>query len=174
MPHDEKSVEPWLRDTRQQTPAVLRAVLHALDLASEDFSRWAWPIPPDLLEEQPHGLPSVGFQARHIARSLDRLLTYAEGSSLSEHQRTLLADEHLPDVAQQTRLEFEAAIQSAEKRVLALPLDQLADARYVGTAKLPVSLAGLLVHVADHTQRHVGQAVTTAKVLLALHGAEQS
>jgi hypothetical protein len=25
----------------------------------------------------------------------------------------------------------------------------------------------LLVHVADHTQRHVGQTVTTAKILLA-------
>jgi hypothetical protein len=27
-------------------------------------------------------------------------------------------------------------------------------------------VAGLLVHIADHTQRHVGQAITTAKILL--------
>jgi len=32
---------------------------------------------------------------------------------------------------------------------------------------LPTTVGGLLVHVADHTQRHVGQAVTTAKVITA-------
>jgi hypothetical protein len=33
---------------------------------------------------------------------------------------------------------------------------------------LPTSIGGALIHVADHTQRHVGQVVTTAKVLKAL------
>jgi len=32
---------------------------------------------------------------------------------------------------------------------------------------LPTTVGGLLVHVADHTQRHVGQAVTTAKIVVA-------
>jgi hypothetical protein len=26
-------------------------------------------------------------------------------------------------------------------------------------------VGGLLVHIADHTQRHVGQAITTAKIV---------
>ncbi len=38
----------------------------------------------------------------------------------------------------------------------------------VGRKQLPTSIGGALVHVADHTQRHVGQVVTTAKVLKAL------
>ena len=38
--------------------------------------------------------------------------------------------------------------------------------RGVGKKQLPTSVGGLLVHVADHTQRHVGQAVITAKVLV--------
>ena len=38
------------------------------------------------LEARPFGLPSVGFQMRHIARSLDRLLTYAEGRQLNDAQ----------------------------------------------------------------------------------------
>jgi uncharacterized damage-inducible protein DinB len=33
---------------------------------------------------------------------------------------------------------------------------------------LPTTLGGLLVHIADHTQRHTGQAITTAKLLLAV------
>jgi uncharacterized damage-inducible protein DinB len=37
----------------------------------------------------------------------------------------------------------------------------------VGKKQLPTSVGGLLVHLADHTQRHVGQIVTTAKVLKA-------
>ena len=152
---------------------MLRAVLHALDLAGEDLMRWVWPLGSELLEEQPQGLPSVGFHARHIARSLDRLLTYAEGRSLSDGQRASLAAEHRPDPAG-TREEFEAALRSAEARIMALPLSLLAETRYVGVARLPVTLAGLLVHLADHTQRHAGQAVTTAKVLLALHDAESS
>ncbi|GAA3766726.1 hypothetical protein GCM10022270_28650 [Terriglobus aquaticus] len=151
-----------------------RAVLHALDLAREDFERWVWPLPPGLLEEQPYGLPSVGFQARHIARSLDRLLTYAEGSPLSPQQRDALAGEHSPATAIESREEFETSLRLADQRIQALPLEQLEQTRYVGAARLPVPLAALLVHLADHTQRHAGQAVTTAKVLRALHTAEQS
>jgi uncharacterized damage-inducible protein DinB len=39
--------------------------------------------------------------------------------------------------------------------------------RGVGRKQLPTSIGGALIHVADHTQRHVGQVVTTAKVLKA-------
>ena len=42
--------------------------------------------------------------------------------------------------------------------------------RGVGRKQLPTSIGGALIHVADHTQRHVGQVVTTAKVLKALRG----
>jgi hypothetical protein len=31
--------------------------------------------------------------------------------------------------------------------------------------KLPSNVLGLLFHAAEHTQRHVGQAITTAKVV---------
>jgi hypothetical protein len=43
--------------------------------------------------------------------------------------------------------------------------------RRVGRKQLPTSVGGLLVHVADHTQRHVGQAITTAKVVIGLRPA---
>ena len=167
-------VEPWLRGTRQDSPALLRAVLHALDLAREDFARWVWPLAESGLNEQPYGLPSVGFQARHIARSLDRLLTYAEGNPLSAEQHVALHSEHQNDTLPATRQEFEAGLRRAEERIAGLPLERIGERRLVGRAGLQVTLAGLLVHLADHTQRHAGQAVTTAKLLRALHAAEQS
>jgi hypothetical protein len=46
----------------------------------------------------------------------------------------------------------------------------LEEPRFVGRRALPTSIGGLLVHVADHTQRHTGQAITTAKMLLAQRG----
>ena len=42
--------------------------------------------------------------------------------------------------------------------------------RGVGRKQLPTSIGGALIHVADHTQRHVGRVVTAAKVLRALRG----
>ncbi len=64
--------------------------------------------------------------------------------------------------------EFTAAVREADGRIRALPLGQLESARAVGEKQLPTTLGGLLVHLADHTQRHAGQAVTTARLLLAL------
>jgi len=39
--------------------------------------------------------------------------------------------------------------------------------RTVGRQSLPTTIGALLAHVAEHTQRHVGQAITTAKVVRA-------
>ena len=64
--------------------------------------------------------------------------------------------------------EFRLGLEDARARIPCLPLDQLEANRYVGSQRLPASLGGLLVHLADHTQRHSGQAVVTAKLLLAL------
>src|SRR5260221_13774757 len=81
--------EPWLRGTFQEIPAVPRGVLHALGLAKEDLRKWCGELTQKELHERPFGLPSVAFQLRHIARSVDRLLTYAESGELSLDQIAL-------------------------------------------------------------------------------------
>ncbi len=159
-------VEPWLRGTLMDVDAVRRGVLHALELAREDVERWAGELTEEQLEARPHGLPSVGFQMRHIVRSLDRLLTYAEGRQLSEGQLTALGNE-MDGAASRDELfgEFERGIESAMQRVRAIAPESYEERRGVGRKMLPTSVGGLLVHCADHTQRHVGQLVTTAKVV---------
>jgi uncharacterized damage-inducible protein DinB len=160
--------EPWLRNTRQDIPAVPRAVLHALDLASEDLHRWCRQLPDAQLNASPSGLPSVAFQLRHIARSIDRLLTYAEARLLDDHQLAQLRSEPEPNAtATDLFSELDAALTSATVRIVALAESDLEQPRSVGKKALPTTLGGLLVHVADHTQRHVGQAVTTTKLLIA-------
>lgn len=159
--------EPWLRNTRTGIEPIRRAAIHALDLADEDLHRWCGQLSQEELHDTPHRLPSVAFQLRHIARSLDRLLTYAEGKPLSEEQLTELRSENGPQgTAAAIFLEFDTAIEASRARILALQGD-FAEARHVGRDRIPTTLGGLIVHIADHTQRHTGQAITTAKVLLA-------
>jgi uncharacterized damage-inducible protein DinB len=160
--------EPWLRGTLTEVGAVPRAVLHALELANEDLTKWCSPLTAAELNARPHGLPSVGFQLRHIARSVDRLLTYAEGNALSAKQLEALRteSESVPS-AQSIFEELSRSLTQGAQRIRALAKSDLEQSRSVGKKALPTTLGGLLVHVADHTQRHVGQAITTAKLLFA-------
>ena len=53
------------------------------------------------------------------------------------------------------------------KRIRGFVGADLESQRFVGRKRLPSTIGGLLVHVAEHTQRHVGQMITTAKVVKA-------
>lgn len=162
-------VEPWLRGTLTEVDAVRRGVLHALELAGEDVERWSAELSDAELEIEPLGLPSVGRQMRHIVRSLDRLLTYAEGEQLSAEQMGALKTEVDASASRKDLFaEFEVGISSAMERVRAFGSESYREARGVGRKMLPTTVGGLLVHCADHTQRHVGQLVTTTKVIVGL------
>src|ERR1700722_7485231 len=164
-------VEPWLRGTHAEVPAVGRAVLHAFDLALDDLSKWTEGLTDAEVHAAPLGLPPVAFHLRHIARSTDRLLSYAEGNQLSAEQLTALKAEQSREEPLSALLsEVEVSFSNAADRVRVLATANLDTFRGVGRKQLPTSIGGALVHVADHTQRHVGQVVTTAKVLKALRG----
>jgi uncharacterized damage-inducible protein DinB len=160
--------EPWLRATLMEVPAVPRAVLHALQMANEDLGRWCGGLSDEELNSRPAGIAPVAFHLRHIARSLDRLLTYAEGNPLTADQLAALKTESDPaSTGTELFAELALAIENSVARVRAFKATELEQARGIGKKQLPTSVGGLLVHVADHTQRHVGQAITTAKVVLA-------
>ncbi len=160
--------EPWLRGTLTEIPAVPRAVLHALELAGEDLQKWCGALTDAELHARPADLPPVAFHLRHIARSLDRLLTYAEGRALTQEQLTALKNEIEPEVSRDALFaELTTALNRSAERVRSLAQSDLDQSRTVGKKALPATLGGLLVHVADHTQRHVGQAITTAKMIVA-------
>ncbi len=160
-----------MRGTLTEVDAVRRQVLHALQLADEDVERWCAGLTDAEMDVRPFGLAPVAFHLRHIARSLDRLLTYAEGRQLSEVQLSELHSELEPGaVASEVLAEFRAGLNNAMERVRAISPATFEEARGVGRAMLPSTVGGLLVHCAEHTQRHVGQAVTTAKVVVGMRG----
>ncbi len=85
--------EPWLRGTHADVPAAARAVLHALELSLDDLTKWTAGLTDAEVHAQPLGLTPIAFHLRHIARSTDRILTYAEGGQLSAAQLSALKAE---------------------------------------------------------------------------------
>jgi len=160
--------EPWLQGTLTHLPALQRAVLHSLQMAQEDTVKWCSTLDDREIHARPFGLPSVAFQLKHIARSLDRFCTYAEGTPLSHEQLTALANEMETNGTRDSIFsELEASLETTRRRLDVIVRQPLDTPIAIGRKRLPTTLAGLLVHAAEHTQRHVGQAITTTKVILA-------
>lgn len=161
--------EPWLRGTLSDVHFVQRALLHALDQAREDIVHWCGDLTTEELSAWPHELPSIGFQMRHISGSLDRLLTYAQGRPLDDRQLQALEDEKAPGASREASMAiFDEALKRVEMRIRYFDLSALESPRLVGRAQLPTTTGSLLIHCAEHTMRHVGQLITTAKVLRAM------
>lgn len=160
----EPQTEPWMRGTHEDLDPVRRAVVHALELADEDIEKWCGELNDATMFARPGGLPPVAFHLRHIARSLDRLLTYAEDRWLDDDQLAALKTELDPGTADEVLAEFRAGVLTAKQRVRDIPPKRFDEPRAIGRKRLPTNVAGLLIHCAEHTARHVGQAVTTVKV----------
>ena len=163
----EAVTEPWMRGTHEDLDPLRRAVVHALELAEEDAARWCDGLSEEAMFARPAGLPPVAFHLRHIARSLDRLLTYAEDRWLDDEQLASLKTEMAVGSADGVRAEFREGLRRAKARVGTVDPKRFEEARGIGRQRLPTTVAGLLIHCAEHTSRHVGQMVTTAKLVSA-------
>src|ERR1700683_2569333 len=143
--------EPWLRGTYTDVPAAGRAVLHALDLALDDLSKWTSGLTDAEIHAQPLGLPPVAFHLRHIARSTDRILTYAEGSQLSPEQLTALKSESAPQSGTEAEslavllAEVEVSFSNAADPIRNLATADFDTPRFVGRKQLPTSIGGALI-----------------------------
>src|SRR3989442_7769590 len=83
--------EVWLRGPVPGFPRELMPVAHALLQIREEIERVPATLSFERLRRKPGGAGSVAFHLRHLAGSLDRLLTYARGEAVSAAQRAALA-----------------------------------------------------------------------------------
>ena len=161
--------EAWLRGPLRGIPPLLQPVAHGLTQCRNEVRDALRDLAPTLVWARPGGAASAGFHARHAVGSLDRLLTYARGEQLSRAQHALLAAEAEPDMSEGAagRLiaAFDAGIERAIDQLRATSDATLLEPRAVGRARLPSTVIGLLVHAAEHTQRHTGQLVTTVRIV---------
>lgn len=161
--------EVWLRGPIERVPAVLQPVAHGLLQCQLEVAAAVPGLSTSQLWLGPAGIASVGFHLRHAAGSLDRLFTYARGEALSAAQLHALANERLvePDAGAGRALQaaFDVTVERAIAQLRATSADRVLEPRAVGRAQLPSTVLGLLFHAAEHTQRHIGQLVTTAKLV---------
>jgi len=91
------------------------------------------------------------------------------GEALSPPQLLLLAAEGEPGdppiLVSTLAVELNAVIDRSLAQLRDTDPERLLDAREVGRGRLPSTVLGLLVHAAEHSTRHMGQAITTARIL---------
>ena len=162
------TIEPWLNGAIDGMPKMLMPAAHALMQAQQDITRYASNLTFEELWMTPNGAPSAGFHLLHINGSIDRLLTYTKGETLSPAQFEFL--KHEQEIAPTETAE--ALIQAVNNRIAetlsfmeSLPETEYFAERFVGRAKLKTNVFGLIFHIAEHTQRHVGSLIVVSKIV---------
>lgn len=168
MSQPEKVVnsEPWLREIDLGIHPALAQPIFALDQVLEDLDRHTAGLTDAQVWISPHGLTPLGFHLRHIAGSTDRLTTYLRGDQINDPQIAQLKAEKTPGPT------LEALLNDVRRTVLAaqtairetLP-GQLGDARFIGKKRIRTNAVALAIHIGEHAQRHVGQAITTCQAI---------
>lgn len=156
--------EPWLRGPIEGVHPLTAPVLYAFRQAREDLAHYTAGLTHEQLWARPHGFGSVGFHMRHIAGSTERLMTYLQGKQLTAGQLAAGEAENQPNSDRATLLaDLDRVFSEAEAIVRSIDPSTLAHPREVGRRRLPTTVIGLLTHIAEHTQRHVGQAIVSAR-----------
>ena len=160
--------EFWLSGPIPGIIPVLQPAAHAILQSQKEVQEAVQNFPEVLLWQQPVGVASVAFHLQHLAGVLDRLFTYARGEQLSALQLEALKKEgsedkniHLDDLLQQFNSQVNAAIEQLKNT----KEESVFETRYVGRKQIPSNMLGLLFHAAEHTQRHTGQLLVTARIL---------
>ena len=161
--------EAWLRGPVEGVPVQLVPAAHSLMDAIEETEAAVSGLDPNTIWLRPGGAASLGFHLRHSAGSIRRLLAYARGDALEPEEIAAIGREGEPGTppaeADELLRDLRSAIDLAMERLRRTEPDELDQPRKVGRAGLPSTTRGLLFHIADHTRRHAGQVVTTAKII---------
>ncbi|MEO7144576.1 MAG: DinB family protein [Bryobacteraceae bacterium] len=166
------AIEPWLRGAVPGLHPALGALIHSFQQAREDLARFTAGLNDAQIWETPYGLAPVGFQLRHIAGSVERLTTYLTGGSLSDEQlRTMRSEKDAEGGREDLLSRIDQSFERTEAIVRSIDPATLADPRGIGRKQLPTTVGGLVIHLAEHTQRHVGEAIVTAKLVRAVAAA---
>ena len=164
--------EAWQRGPVPGIPEQLQPVAHALIGAGEDATDAVAGLTASQVWMSPGGAASIGFHLMHLAGSTDRLFTYARGEGLSDAQKAALAAERTlteprPGIDDLVR-GWHDTVQRCLHQLEKTPNSLLDEPRGVGRMQVPSNVRGLLFHGAEHATRHVGQIITTAKIIRGL------
>lgn len=158
--------EAWLEGKIEGVSLMLMPTAHALVQSARDIEKACENLTTEEIRREIAGAASINFHLKHISGSIDRLLTYAKGLPLNDEQFEFSANENRAD--SDAEIQIKRTLKSIEKMIEEIkqtPEEILFEPRTVGRKNLPTNVFGLLFHIAEHTQRHVGQIITTAKIV---------
>ena len=157
--------EPWMRGPIEGLEPLVAPVFYSFAQVREDLTLHTDGLTTKQVWSQTGTLPSLGFQLRHIAGSVDRLMTYLMEREISRDQIDVLKAESESGASLAELIAgIDDTLSQAETELRTIKAESIHEPRYIGRKRLPTSVLGLLVHIAEHTQRHLGQAITTAKI----------
>jgi hypothetical protein len=149
--------------------SVIGHLLRASEHIREDLERAIAPLTSEQLWATPNGMTSAGFHTKHLAGSTERLSTYLEGHQLGAEQLAAMKAEGTgQESPEQLLAAVRASLARYEELLRGLSSEHFGDVREIGRKRLQTTVISLAIHIAEHGQRHVGQAITTAKVARAL------
>lgn len=163
--------EPWLRGPIAGVHPLVMPIFFTFAQVREELSKHTAGLTDSQVWAKPaNTTASLGFHLKHIAGSVDRLTTYLAGRQLSQAQLDVLRHESEGGCTLDGLLRLvNESLQGAEEQLRKIDPDSLYAPRAVGRRGLPTTVLGLVVHIAEHTQRHLGQAVITAKLVRILN-----
>ncbi|NGF56670.1 DinB family protein [Parapedobacter sp. SGR-10] len=162
------SLEVWMRGPVHGVPALLQPVAHALLQVQEDAIKYTQNLTDEDIWKTPFGVASAAFHLQHISGVIDRMFTYADNRGLSEEQFAFLKKEGLEDRNLSLPIllsDLGQQVDTALTYLQNIDSSTLAETRYLGRKRIPTTCIGLLFHAAEHTQRHIGQLLVTARYL---------
>jgi uncharacterized damage-inducible protein DinB len=166
--------EVWLRGPIPGIQPHLQPAAHTLQQVREDIEPAVQGLSAGQLWLRPGGAAAIGFHLHHLPGSLERLLTYSRGESLSPEQMSRLGSErtvHEDRPSLEALLgRLRAEIEGALGYLRSVPEASLLQPREVGRKKLPSMTLGLIFHAAEHSSRHAGQIVTLGRIVRPLEG----
>ena len=161
-------MEPWLSGAHAGIPPIPRLLRCSLDQSEADIRHWTANLTTEQIWQTHSTAGSIGFQLRHLAGSVDRLITYANGQPLTDEQLQFLKAEATPGAAkEQLMAALQTAYQTAHQ--FAQQATDFDEPRYIGRQRLETPLGVLLAHIAEHTQRHTGQLIVLCKFAYSSH-----
>ena len=164
----DQQTEFWLAGPVPGIIPVLQPVTHAILQSQREVQEVLQHFPDTLLWQRPGDVASIAFHLQHLSGVIDRLFTYARGEQLSSGQLNTLQKEGKEDtnvILPYLIQRFNEQVASALEQLRNTKVESVLETRHVGRKQIPSNVLGLLFHAAEHTQRHTGQLLVTARIV---------
>ena len=162
-------IEPWMRGILPDIHPVTGHLLRAIEQIREDTEATLNGLSVPQIWAKPHGMSSVGFHAKHLAGSTERLNTYLAGQSLTPEQLSAIeAESHGDESSAGLLAGIQTALQHYEDSVRQLKPEDFAAIREIGRKRYQTTAISVAIHAMEHAQRHTGGMIAAAKLVRAL------